>query len=79
MRLHVYLDDKLVRELDEIVGPRERSAFIEGAIRERVERERRWKRIRSAYGSISTEGHPWDEDVARWAHDSRREDPRRVG
>lgn len=79
MRLHVYLDDDLVRELDELAGPRERSAFIEEAVRQRVDRERRWRLIRSAYGSISDGGHPWDEDPGRWVHESRRQDPRRVG
>lgn len=79
MRVHISLDEELVRELDEIVGPRGRSAFIEQAVRDRVEREGRWKKMRSAIGSISDEGHPWDPDVAAWVHESRREDPRRVG
>jgi predicted transcriptional regulator len=79
MRVHISLDEELVRDLDEIAGPRGRSAFIEQAVRDRVERERRWKKMRSAIGSISDEGHPWDADVAAWVHESRREDPRRVG
>lgn len=79
MRVHISLDDDLVQELDELTGPRGRSAFIEDAIRKAVDHERRWRLIRSAIGSISDEGHPWDPDVARWVHESRREDPRRVG
>lgn len=79
MRVHISLDEDLVRELDEIAGERGRSAYIEEAIKQRVDRERRWRKIWSAIGSISDEGHPWDPDVAKWVHDSRREDPRRVG
>jgi len=79
MRVHISLDEDLVRELDELAGERGRSSYIEEAIRQRVDRERRWRKIWSAVGSISDEGHPWDPDVAKWVHDSRREDPRRVG
>jgi len=79
MRVHISLEEDLVRELDELAGERGRSSYIEEAIRQRVDRERRWRKIWSAIGSISDEGHIWDPDVAKWVHDSRREDPRRVG
>jgi Arc/MetJ-type ribon-helix-helix transcriptional regulator len=79
MRVHISLDEDLLRELDELVGARGRSPFIAEAVRRAVEQEHRWRLMRSAIGSISDEGHPWDPDVARWIHDSRREDPRRVG
>jgi hypothetical protein len=79
MRVHISLEEDLVRELDDLVGPRERSSFIAEAVRRAVDQERRWRLMRSAIGSISDEGHPWDPDVATWVHDSRREDPRRVG
>lgn len=72
MRVHISLDEELVREIDELTGPRGRSAFIEEAVRERVERERRWRKIESAIGSIADTGHPWDDDVARWVHEQRR-------
>jgi predicted transcriptional regulator len=79
MRVHIYLDDDLVQQLDEMAGDRGRSAYIEEAVRQRLDRERRWRLMRQAYGSISDSGHPWDPDVAAWVHESRREDPRRVG
>ncbi|HSJ50241.1 MAG TPA: hypothetical protein VLA90_03005 [Actinomycetota bacterium] len=79
MRVHVHLDEELVQELDRRVGPRKRSAYIADAVRKQMESDRRWEKMRSAIGSISDEGHPWDPDVARWVHESRREDPRRVG
>jgi metal-responsive CopG/Arc/MetJ family transcriptional regulator len=81
MRVHINLDEDLVEEIDEMAGPRGRSSFIAEAVAAKVDQERRWRKIRSAFGTISDEGHPWDEaeDVAKWVHDSRREDPRRVG
>lgn len=79
MRVHISLDDELVRDLDQLVGPRGRSPFIADALRKAVDQECRWRLMRSAIGSISNEGHPWDPDVARWVHESRRADPRRVG
>lgn len=79
MRVHITLGEDVVEEIDRAVGPRRRSSFIADAIRKELESKRRWEEMRSAIGSISDEGHPWDDDVAKWVHDSRREDPRRVG
>jgi predicted transcriptional regulator len=79
MRVHIYLDDDLVEQLDEVVGDRGRSAFIEDAVRKELDRRRRWDLMWSAVGSIDDQGHDWDDDVAVWVHDQRRADPRRVG
>ena len=78
-RIHVSIDDELLKDLDELLGPRERSPFIAEAIRRAVDEKRRWRAIESAFGSISDEGHEWDEDPAAWVHAQRRSDPRRVG
>ena len=73
------LEEELVRELDELVGPRGRSPFIAEAVRRAVDQERRWRSLMSAAGSISDTGHEWDPDPAAWVHSSRRADPRYVG
>jgi hypothetical protein len=52
---------------------------VEEAVRERLDSDRRWQLIRSSYGAISDEGHPWDHDLARWVQESRRADERRLG
>ncbi|MFN2543583.1 MAG: CopG family ribbon-helix-helix protein [Actinomycetota bacterium] len=78
-RIHVTLDDELLRELDCLVGPRGRSPFIAEAISRAVEQERRWRSLKSAAGTISDGGHEWDEDPAAWVHAQRRADPRRIG
>ena len=76
MRVHMLLDDDLVEEIDELAGPRGRTAFISDALRREVDQQRRWRKIRAAFGSIADSGHEWDPDPATWVHESRRSDPR---
>jgi Arc/MetJ family transcription regulator len=79
VRVHIYIDDDLLRELDELVGPRGRSPFITEAVRRAVDAERRWRKIESAFAKIGDAGHEWDEDPADWVRAQRRADERRVG
>jgi predicted transcriptional regulator len=79
MRVHITLEDDLVRDLDRRVGARRRSAFIAEAIRQALDDEQRWDLIQSAIGAIEDRGHDWDDDPAAWVHDERRGDPVRVG
>lgn len=74
MRLHIYLDDDLVRELDHEVGARERSAFIEQTVRGELDRRRRWRLIWQAVESspMGEGGHPWDPDPSVYFHEERR-------
>ena len=78
MRVHISLDDDLVRELDRRVGQRGRSPYVARAVERALESDRRWEKIRAAYGSISDEGHEWDEDLAGWVR-KQRQAGRRVG
>ena len=71
MRLHISLDDELVAELDGRVGPRDRSRFIERAIRQALDQARRADALEAALGSISDTGHEWDEDPANWVRQQR--------
>ncbi len=79
MRLHITLQDELVRELDRRVGARRRSGFIARAVETALDDERRWDLIESSLGSIGEKGHDWDEDPASWVREQRRVDERRVG
>jgi len=79
MRVHIYLDEDLLQELDELVGPRGRSPFITEAVRRAVDAERRWRKIESAFGKIGDTGHEWDEYPAAWVRAQRRADERRFG
>ena len=79
MRLHITLQDKLVRELDRRVGARRRSGFIARAVEAALDDERRWELIESSLGSIEAKSHEWDNDPASWVREQRRVDERRVG
>ena len=79
MRVHITLEDALVRELDRRVGPRRRSAFVASAVERALEDERRWEVIWSAVGGVPDEGHEWDHDPAAWVASERRSDTARVG
>ena len=74
MRLHVYLDDDVVARLDDRVGARGRSAYIEDAVRRALEQDRRWELIWSAVGSTGDDEHPWDPDPAGWVHEGRQQE-----
>ncbi|MEX2627072.1 MAG: hypothetical protein WD225_09310 [Ilumatobacteraceae bacterium] len=79
MRVHNPLDDELVDELDQRAGVRRRSAFITEIIRRTLDDERRWDDIEQSLGSLSDDGHEWDDDPADWVRRQRRSDDRRVG
>lgn len=79
MRLHISLDDDVVAELDRRAGTRQRSAYIEAAVRNALEDERRWDDVESALGSVADSGHGWDIDPAAWVQAQRQTDMRRTG
>jgi predicted transcriptional regulator len=66
----------LVAEVDAIAGRRNRSAFVEQAIRARLKRERLRLAMDRARGTISVEEYPefaTSEGVVEWVRDRRRE------
>ncbi|MGH8965495.1 MAG: CopG family ribbon-helix-helix protein [Actinomycetes bacterium] len=79
MRMHIELDDELVAKVDEIAGPRGRSAFVRTAVQRAVRQEIRWADLEAVAGAIADEGHDWDADPATWVRDQRRADSRRAG
>jgi hypothetical protein len=78
MRLHIQIDDRLLAELDEAVGQRQRSAYISRAVRHQLDEDRRRRSLRAAMGSIEDGGHDWDDDPADWVR-RQRSDDRRAG
>jgi Arc/MetJ family transcription regulator len=79
MRMHIELDDDLVAKVDELAGPRGRSAFVRAALERAVEHEVRWGQIEAAASAIDDEGHEWDADPAAWVRSQRHADTRRAG
>ena len=79
MRVHIVLDDELLRELDARVGTRGRTRFIVEAVRRRLDDERRWDSLLASAGSVPDGGHDWDDDPAMWVAAQRRSDGARLG
>jgi Arc/MetJ family transcription regulator len=77
--MHIELDDELVAQIDELSGPRGRSAFVRSAIERAVRQELRWSDIEAAAGVIEDQDHEWDPDPAAWVRQQRRADTRRAG
>lgn len=71
MRLHISLDDALVAELDRRVGPRDRSRFIDRAVRQSLDEARRRESLESAFGALAGSSHDWDDDPAGWVRRQR--------
>jgi hypothetical protein len=79
MRAHVVLADELVDEVDSLAGRRRRSAFIEDAIREKLQRERQRVAIKTAAGSLSNFRPEWTgQDSSAWVRRSRALDNERL-
>jgi metal-responsive CopG/Arc/MetJ family transcriptional regulator len=79
MRAHVVLDDELVDEVDALAGRRRRSAFIEDAVREKLQRERQRAAIEAAAGSLSNYRAEWSgQDSTAWVKRSRALDNERL-
>ncbi|HQF02985.1 MAG TPA: hypothetical protein PK868_03225 [Phycicoccus sp.] len=84
MRMHIELDDEVVREVDRLAGPRERTAFVRRAVLRALEDAQRATALRSAAGSLRSPApedtpHEWDADPAGWVRAQRRSDDRRAG
>ena len=79
MRLHITLDDDLVRRLDERVGRRRRSSFISETVRRALEDDQRWEDIEAGLGALAGGEHEWDTDPAAWVRTQRYGDMSRVG
>ena len=79
MKVQIELDDGIVREIDDIARRRRRSAFVQEAVPEAVDRHRYARRLRAAAGMFRDTEHEWDGDPAAWVSRQRGSDPRRVG
>jgi predicted transcriptional regulator len=81
MRAHVVLDDELVDEVDAISGRRRRSAFIEDAVREKLQRERQKRALQNYIESGERPDNPnWrtPEDTSKWVREMRQLDNQRL-
>nr|WP_287374514.1 hypothetical protein [Candidatus Microthrix sp.] len=66
MRLHISLDGDLVTELDRRAGTRQRSAYIEAALRQALEDDRRWRMWNRPSVHFPIRGTPGMTTPATW-------------
>ncbi len=74
--VNMSLPKELVDELDDVAGARNRSAFVEDAVRHRLRREQMRVAWQDAAGSLHAEDYPhWStsEKVQEWVRERRRE------
>lgn len=77
-RTHVVLSDQLVKEIDTLVGTRQRSSFISEAAERELMRRRQIAALKGAAGAWKDKEHPeLKQGSAQWVRKLRRESERR--
>jgi hypothetical protein len=69
MRMHINLDDELVKQIDEVAGPRGRSRLIREAVETEVARRRRRAALERLVGSMP-DFAPWM--TSEWISEERK-------
>jgi Arc/MetJ-type ribon-helix-helix transcriptional regulator len=78
-RTHVVLSEQLVKDIDTIVGSRQRSSFITQAAERDLMRLRQLKALKGAAGSWKDKDHPeLKEGAAKWVAKLRSQDEKRL-
>jgi metal-responsive CopG/Arc/MetJ family transcriptional regulator len=76
-RTHVIISDQLVREIDNLVGSRQRSKFLSQAAERELMRLRQLKALDSVTGSWKDADHPeLKQGSAKWVRKLRQEQER---
>jgi hypothetical protein len=77
-RTHVVLSEQLVKDIDALVGSRQRSSFLTQAAEEKLMRLRQMKALKAAAGTWKDKDHPeLKRGAAKWVEKLRRQDEER--
>jgi metal-responsive CopG/Arc/MetJ family transcriptional regulator len=77
-RTHVVIPEQLVKDIDTLVGSRQRSAFLTQAAEEKLMRYRQLKAIEAAAGAWKDKDHPeLKQGAAKYISKLRRQDEER--
>jgi len=77
-RTHVVLAEQLVKDIDAIVGSRQRSSFLTQAAERELMRLRQLKALEAAAGSWKDKDHPeLKGGAAKWVSKLRSQDEKR--
>ena len=77
VRTNLLLPAELVKELDAVAGPRNRSRFVADAVAYKLRREKLRRAWESVRGSLKREDYPhWatSEKVVEWVREMRAEE-----
>lgn len=78
-RAHILIPGDLLREIDALVGPRGRSAFLLETARREVQRRKLLQFLESDQPAWKAEDHPeLSRGAANWVRQLREENERRV-
>jgi metal-responsive CopG/Arc/MetJ family transcriptional regulator len=74
-RTNVTLPEELLREVDDLAGPRGRSQFVADAVKWKVKRERLRRALDAARGAfIGTESYMTPDEAYQWVRSMREQD-----
>jgi hypothetical protein len=77
-RIHVVLSEQLVKDIDRLVGPRQRSSFLTQAAEKELMRLRQMKALKAVAGAWKDEDHPeLKQGADKWVRKLRQESERR--
>jgi hypothetical protein len=77
-RTHVVLSDQLVKEIDTLVGARQRSTFLTQAAEHELMRLRQLKALDTVAGAWKDKDHPeLKQGAGNWVRKTRQETERR--
>jgi len=78
-RTHVVLSEQLVKDIDTVVGSRQRSAFLTQAAERELIRLRQVAALKAAAGAWKDKDHPeLKQGSAKWVRKLRQEGERRL-
>jgi hypothetical protein len=77
-RTHVVLSEQLVKDIDHLVGGRQRSSFLTQAAEKELMRLRQLKALDDVAGAWKDKDHPeLKQGAAKWVRKLRQENERR--
>lgn len=77
-RTHVVLSEQLVKEIDAVVGSRQRGSFVSQAAEKELTRRRQLATLDAVAGAWKDKDHPeLKQGAAQWVRKLRRENERR--
>lgn len=77
-RMHVVLSEQLVKDIDTVVGSRQRSSFLTEAAEKELMRRRQIAALKAAAGAWKDKDHPeLKHGSAAWVRKLRQETERR--